>query len=96
MIALCVLSVYYIHMGFKTISVSDEVYRRLKKAKDREGVSFTGLLEKVSLPGGQRKVTAQEFLDRLGATLKKHPLPKDAFEVWERSQREDRPPELST
>jgi len=83
-------------MGFKTISVSDEVYRRLKKAKDREGLSFTDLLEKVPLPGGQRKVTAQEFLDRLGATLKKHPLPEDAFEVWERGQREDQPPELST
>jgi len=88
--------VYYTYVGFKTISVSDEVYRRLKKAKDREGLSFTDLLEKVPLPGGQSKVTAQEFLDRLGATLKKHPLPEDAFEVWERGQREDQPPELST
>ncbi len=85
------LPVYDICMGSKTISVSDEVYRRLKKAKDREGVSFTGLLEKVYLPGGQKKATAEEFLDRLGATLKKHPLPKDAFEIWERSQKEDRP-----
>jgi predicted CopG family antitoxin len=83
-------------MGFKTISVSVEVYRRLKKAKDREGVSFTGLLEKVPLPGGQKKATAQEFLERLGKTLKKYPLPADAFEVWERGQKEDRPPELST
>ena len=82
-------------MGFKTISVSDEVYRRLKKAKDREGVSFTGLLEKVPLPGGQKKATAQEFLERLGQALRKHPLPVDAFEVWERGQKEDRPPELS-
>jgi len=83
-------------MGFKTISVSDEVYRRLKKAKDREGVSFTGLLGKVSLPGGQKKVSAEEFLNRLGSMVKKHPLPKDAFDVWERAQKEDRPPELST
>jgi len=83
-------------MGFKTISVSDEVYRRLKKAKDREGVSFTGLLEKVPLPGGQKKATAQEFLERLGQTLRKHPLPADAFEAWERGQKEDQPPELST
>ena len=83
-------------MGFKTISISDDVYRRLKKAKDREGLSFTALLEKVSLPGGQRKASAHEFLERLGATLKKNPLPKDAFEVWEKAQREDRPPELST
>ena len=88
-------SVYYKSMGFKTISVSDEVYRRLKKAKDREGVSFTGLLEKVPLPGGQKKATAQEFLERLGRTLRKHPLPADAFEVWARGQKEDRPPELS-
>ena len=83
-------------MGFKTISISDEVYRRLKKAKDREGVSFTGLLEKGSLPGGAKKATPQEFLHRLGETLKKHPLPPDAFEVWERAQKEDRLPELST
>ena len=83
-------------MGFKTISVSDEVYRRLKKAKDREGVSFTGLLEKVPLPGVAKKATPQEFLHRLGEALKKHPLPPDAFEVWERAQKEDRPPELST
>ena len=78
-------------MGFMTISVSDEVYGRLKRAKDRKGVSFSGLLEKVPLPGDQKKATAQEFLDRLGATLKKHSLPKDAFEVWERAQKEDRP-----
>ena len=52
-------------MGFKTISISDEVYRRLKKAKDREGVSFTVLLEKVPLPGGMKKATPQEFLNRL-------------------------------
>ncbi|NBT90632.1 MAG: hypothetical protein EBT50_07370 [Verrucomicrobia bacterium] len=82
-------------MGFKTISISDEVYRRLKKAKDREGVSFTGLLEKVPLPGGAKKATPQEFLDRLGETLKKHPLPPDTYEIWERAQKEDRPPELS-
>ena len=82
-------------MGFKTISVSDEVYRRLKRAKDREGVSFTGLLEKVPLPGGAKKATPQEFLHRLGETLKKHPLPAGAFEGWERAQKEDRPPELS-
>ncbi len=83
-------------MGFKTISISDEVYRRLKKAKDREGVSFSVLLEKVPLPGGMKKATPQEFLHRLGETLRKHPLPADAFEVWERAQKEDRPPELST
>lgn len=83
-------------MGFKTISISDEVYQRLKRAKDREGVSFTGLLEKVQLPGSKKRVSPQEFLNRLGETLKKHPLPSDAFEVWERAQREDRPPELST
>lgn len=83
-------------MGFKTISISDEVYRRLKKAKDREGLSFTGLLEKVDLPGGQKRASATAFLEKLGATLRKHPLPKDAFEVWEKAQREDRPPELST
>jgi predicted CopG family antitoxin len=83
-------------MGFKTISISVEVYRRLKKAKDREGVSFTGLLEKVPLPGGMKKATPQEFLHRLGETLKKYPLPADAFEIWERAQKEDRPPELST
>ena len=82
-------------MGFKTISISDEVYQRLKRAKDREGVSFTGLLEKVPLPGGAKKATPQEFLHRLGETLKKHPLPAGAFEVWERAQKEDRPPELS-
>ena len=90
------LSVYYYGMGFKTISVSDAVYQRLKKAKDREGVSFTGLLEKVPLPGGGKKATPQEFLSRLGETLRKHPLPADAFDVWERAQKEDRPPELST
>ena len=72
-------------MGFKTISISDEVYRRLKKAKDREGVSFTVLLEKVPLPGGAKKATPQEFLNRLSETLRKHPLPADAFEVWERA-----------
>ena len=83
-------------MGFKTISISDEVYRRLKKAKDREGGSFTVLLEKVPLPGGMKKATPQEFLHRLGETLRKHPLPEDAFEVWERAQKEDRLPELST
>ena len=82
-------------MGFKTISVSDEVYRRLKRAKDREGVSFTGLLERVPLPGGGKKATPQEFLHRLGEILRKSPLPTDAFEVWERAQKEDRPPELS-
>ena len=78
-------------MGSKTISVSDEVYRRLKRAKDRKGVSFSGLLEKVPLPGDQKKATARGFLERLGTTLKKHPLPEDAFEVWERGQKEDRP-----
>ena len=56
---------YYKTVGFKTISVSDEVYRRLKKAKDREGVSFTVLLEKVPLPGGLKKATPQEFLHRV-------------------------------
>ena len=83
-------------MGFKTISISDEVYRRLKKAKDREGVSFTGLLKKVPLPGSGKKSTPEEFLNRLGGMLRKHPLPADAFEVWERAQKEDRPPELAT
>lgn len=87
---------YIKFMGFKTISISDEVYRRLKKAKDREGVSFSGLLEKVVLPCGQRKASAEEFSEKLGATLKNHPLPKDAFEVWERVQKEDRRPELFT
>jgi hypothetical protein len=53
-------------------------------------------LEKVPLPGGMKKATPQEFLHRLGETLKKHPLPADAFEIWERAQKEDRPPELST
>lgn len=87
---------YIKFMGFKTISISDEVYRRLKKAKDREGVSFSGFLEKAVLPGGQKKASAEEFLEKLGATLKNHPLPVDAFEVWEGGQKEDRRPELST
>jgi len=82
-------------MGFKTISISDEVYQRLKRAKDREGVSFTGLLEKVQLPGSKKRVSPQEFLHRLAEILRMRPLPTDAFEVWERAQKEDRPPELS-
>ena len=82
---------YIICVSHKKITVSDEVYRRLKKAKDREGLSLTNLLEKVPLAGGQKRVTAQEFLERLGATLRKHPLPKDAFEVWERGQKDGRP-----
>ncbi len=48
------------------------------------------------LPGGGKKATPQEFLSRLGETLRKHPLPADASDVWERAQKEDRPAELST
>ncbi|NBS06196.1 MAG: antitoxin [Verrucomicrobia bacterium] len=80
-------------MSSKTISIELDVYRRLKRAKQARGQSFSELLRSVPLPN--EKVPMDVFLGGLKSLLKRDPLAGDSFEVWERAQKEDLVPEVS-
>lgn len=80
-------------MSSKTISIELDVYRRLNKAKQARGLSFSELLRTIPLPAERAPV--DEFLSGLRSLLQREPLPEETFKLWERGQREDAAPEVS-
>ena len=80
-------------MSSKTISIELDVYRRLNKAKQARGLSFSELLRTIPLP--QESAPVDEFLDGLSSLLQREPLSEETFQLWERAQKEDAAPEVS-
>ena len=76
----------YLCMGTKTLSVDEEAYSRLCRAKRSSKESFSKVIKRATWPESDR--TCSLLLSRISGGV-----PEEVLNALDQAQKEDRPPE---